>query len=109
MTQDILAISTILTDVEWTFNLKWDILFYHCSFLVVNIILNIMMIKHVNALKLKSEFESHSHKLIKKKRAFDAQKQEKNKDLIFIININEDLEYISDASDDDVDDNEYDK
>ncbi len=41
-----------------------------------------MMIKHVNALKLKSEFKSH--KLIKEKRAFDAQKQEKNKDLIFI-------------------------
>ncbi len=107
MTQDILAISVILTDVEWTFNLKWDVLSYHCSFLVANIISNIMMIKHVNALKLKSEFESHE--LIKKKRAFDAQKQEKNKDLIFIININEDLEYISDASDDDVDDNEHDK
>ncbi len=66
-----------------------------------------MMIKHVNALKLKSKFKSH--KLIKKKRAFDAQKQEKNKDLIFIIDINEDLEYISDALNDDVDDNEHDK
>ncbi len=66
-----------------------------------------MMIKHANALKLKSKFESH--KLIKKKRAFDAQKQEKNKDLVFIININEDLEYISDASNDDVDDNKHDK
>ncbi len=66
-----------------------------------------MMIKHVNALKLKSEFESH--KLIKEKRAFDAQKQEKNKDLVFIIDVDEDLEYISDASNDDVDDNEHDK
>ncbi len=66
-----------------------------------------MMIKHVNALKLKSKFEFHE--LIKKKRAFDAQKQEKNKDLIFIININKDLEYISNASDDDVDDNKHDK
>ncbi len=66
-----------------------------------------MMIKHVNALKLKSEFKSHE--LIEKKRAFDAQKQEKNKDLIFIIDINEDLEYISNASDDDVDDDEHDK
>jgi len=66
-----------------------------------------MMIKHANALKLKSKFESH--KLIKKKRVFDAQKQEKNKDLVFIININKDLEYISDASNDDVDDNEHDK
>ncbi len=66
-----------------------------------------MMIKHVKALKLKSEFESHE--FIKKKRAFNAQKQEKNKDLIFIININEDLKYISDVSNDDVDDNEHDK
>jgi len=66
-----------------------------------------MMIKHVNALKLKSKFEFHE--LIKKKRAFDAQKQEKNKDLIFIININKDLEYISNASDNDVDDNKHDK
>jgi len=67
-----------------------------------------MMIKHANAVKLKAEFESH--KLIEEKRAFDAQKQEKNKDLIFIINVNEDLKYISDASsNDDVDDNERDK
>jgi len=66
-----------------------------------------MMIKHVNALKLKSEFKSHE--FIEKKRAFNAQKQEKNKDLVFIIDINEDLEYISDASDDDVDDDEHDK
>ncbi len=66
-----------------------------------------MMIKHANALKLKSEFEFYE--LIKEKKAFDAQKQEKNKDLIFIININEDLKYISDASNDDVDDNEHDK
>jgi hypothetical protein len=49
------------------------------------------------------------HELIKKKRAFDAQKQEKNKDLIFIINIDEDLKYISNASDDDINDNEHDK
>ncbi len=66
-----------------------------------------MMIKHANAMKVKSEFKSH--KFIKKKRAFDAQKQEKNKDLIFIIDINEDLEYINDASNDDVNDNEHDK
>jgi len=67
-----------------------------------------MMIKHADAVKLKAEFESHE--LIEKKRAFDAQKQEKNKDLIFIIDVNEDLKYISDAlSDDDVDDNERDK
>jgi len=66
-----------------------------------------MMIKHVNALKLKSEFKSH--KLIKKKKTFNAQKQEKNKNLIFIININEDLKYISNASDDDVNDNKHDK
>jgi len=67
-----------------------------------------MMIKHVNAVKLKAEFKSY--KLIKEKRTFDAQKQEKNKDLIFIININEDFKYISDASsNDDVDDNECDK
>ncbi len=107
MTRDILAILAILTDVERTFNLKRDVLSYHHSSLVVNIILNIMMIKHANALKLKLEFESHE--LIEKKRAFDAQKQEKNKDLVFIIDINEDLEYISDASDDNVDDNEHDK
>jgi len=66
-----------------------------------------MMIKHVNALKLKSEFKSY--KLIKKKKAFDAQKQEKNKDLIFIININKDLKYISDALSDDVDDYKHNK
>jgi len=37
-------------------------------------------------------------------------KQEKNKDLIFIIDINEDLKYISDASlNNDFDDNEHDK
>ncbi len=67
-----------------------------------------MMIKHANAVKLKAEFKSY--KLIKEKRTFDAQKQEKNKDLIFIININEDFKYISDASsNDDVDDNECDK
>jgi len=67
-----------------------------------------MMIKHANAVKLKAEFKSH--KLIEEKRAFDTQKQEKNKDLIFIINVNEDLKYISDASsNDDVDDNERDK
>ncbi len=67
-----------------------------------------MMIKHADAVKLKAEFESHE--LIKEKRAFDAQKQEKNKDLIFIMNVNKDLEYISNASsDDDVDDNEHDK
>ncbi len=108
MTQDILAISAISTNVEWVFNLKWDLLFYYCSFLVVNIILNIMMIKYADAVKLKAEFKSHE--LIKEKRAFDAQKQEKNKDLIFIIDVNEDLEYISDASsNDDVDDNEHDK
>ncbi len=107
MTQDILAISAISTNVERVFNLRWNILFYHCSSLVINIISNIMMIKHVNALKLKSKFEFHE--LIKKKRAFDAQKQEKNKYLIFIININKDLEYISNASDDDVDDNKHDK
>jgi hypothetical protein len=47
--------------------------------------------------------------LLRKKRAFDTQKQEKNKDLIFIINIDEDLEYISDASDNDVNDNEHNK
>jgi len=87
--------------------LRQDVLSYRRSSLVANIISNIMMIKHANALKLKSKFESHE--LIKKKRAFDAQKQEKNKDLVFIIDINEDLEYISDASDDDVDDNEHDK
>ncbi len=108
MTQDILAISAILTDVERVFNLKQDVLSYRCSYLVVNIILNIMMIKHADAVKLKAEFKSHE--LIKEKRAFDAQKQEKNKDLVFIIDVNEDLEYISDASsDDDVDDNERDK
>jgi len=108
MTQDILAISAISTDVERVFNLKRDLLSYHRSSLVVNIILNIMMIKHADAVKLKAEFESHE--LIKEKRAFDAQKQEKNKDLVFIIDVNEDLEYISDASsDDDVDDNERDK
>ncbi len=108
MTQDILAISAILTDVERVFNLKQDVLSYCCSYLVVNIILNIMMIKHADAVKLKAEFKSHE--LIKEKRAFDAQKQEKNKDLVFIIDVNEDLEYISDASsDDDVDDNKRDK
>jgi len=37
-----------------------------------------MMIKHADAVKLKAEFKSHE--LIKEKRAFDAQKQEKNKD-----------------------------
>jgi len=88
--------------------LKRDLLSYHCSSLVVNIILNIIMIKHADAVKLKAEFKSYE--LIKEKRAFDAQKQEKNKDLIFIIDVNEDLEYISDASsNDDVDDNERDK
>ncbi len=108
MTQDILTISTISTDVERVFNLKQDVLSYHCSFLVVNIILNIMIIKHANAVKLKAEFKSYE--LIKEKRAFDAQKQEKNKDLVFIIDVNEDLEYISNASsNDDVDDNERDK
>ncbi len=67
-----------------------------------------MMIKHADAVKLKAEFESY--KLIEEKRAFNAQKQEKNKDLIFIINVNEDLEYISNASsNDDVNDNERDK
>ncbi len=108
MTRDILAISAISTDVEWVFNLRQDVLSYHCSSLVVNIILNIMMIKHADAVKLKAEFKSH--KLIEEKRAFDAQKQEKNKDLIFIIDVNEDLKYINDASsNDDVDDNERDK
>jgi len=108
MTQDILAISAILTDVERVFNLRRDVLSYHHSSLVVNIISNIMMIKHADAVKLKAEFKSH--KLIEEKRAFDAQKQEKNKDLVFIIDVNEDLEYISDASsNDDVDDNERDK
>jgi len=66
-----------------------------------------MIIKHVNTLKLKSEFKSY--KLIKKKRAFNTQKEEKNKDLIFIIDIDEDLKYISNASNNDVDDNEHDK
>ncbi len=67
-----------------------------------------MMIKHADAVKLNAEFKFHE--LIKEKRAFDAQKQEKNKDLIFIIDVNEDLKYISDASlNDDVDDNERDK
>jgi hypothetical protein len=67
-----------------------------------------MIIKHANAVKLKAEFKSYE--LIKEKRAFDAQKQEKNKDLVFIIDVNEDLEYISNASsNDDVDDNERDK
>jgi len=108
MTQDILAISTISTNVERVFNLKRNLLSYHCSFLVVNIILNIMMIKHADAVKLKAEFKFYE--LIEEKRAFNAQKQEKNKDLIFIINVNEDLKYISDASsNDDVDDNERDK
>jgi len=108
MTWDILAISAISTDVERVFNLKWDVLFYRRSSLVVNIILNIMMIKHADAVKLKAEFKSYE--LIEEKRAFDAQKQEKNKDLVFIIDVNEDLEYISDASsNDDVDDNERDK
>ena len=66
------------------------------------------MIKHADAVKLKAEFKFHE--LIKEKRAFDAQKQEKNKDLIFIIDINEDLKYISDASlNNDFDDNEHDK
>ncbi len=96
MTQDILAISAISTDVEWVFNLKWDLLSYRRSSFVVNIISNIMMIKHADAVKLKAEFKSH--KLIKEKKAFNAQKQEKNKDLIFIINVNENLEYISNAS-----------
>ncbi len=107
MTQDILAISAISTNVARVFNLRWYVLFYRCSFFVVNIISNIMMIKHANALKLKSEFESH--KFIEKKRAFNAQKLKKNKDLIFIIDINEDLKYISNALNDDVDDNEHDK
>ncbi len=67
-----------------------------------------MMIKHADAVKLKAKFEFH--KLIKEKRAFNAQKQEKNKDLIFIIDVNEDLKYISNASsNDNVDDNEHDK
>jgi len=67
-----------------------------------------MMIKHADVVKLKAEFKSHE--LIKEKRAFDAQKQEKNKDLIFIIDVNEDLKYINDASsNDDVDDNKRDK
>ncbi len=78
MTQDILTILAISINVEQVFNLKWDLLFYRCSSLVVNIILNIMMIKHADAVKLKAEFKSHE--LIKEKRAFDAQKQEKNKD-----------------------------
>ncbi len=72
MTQDILAILAISTDVERVFNLRWDILSYRCSSLVVNIILNIMMIKHADAVKLKAEFKSH--KLIEEKRAFNAQK-----------------------------------
>ena len=66
-----------------------------------------MMIKHADAVKLKAKFKSH--KLIKEKRAFDAQKQEKNKDLIFIININKDLKYISDALNDNVDDYKHNK
>ncbi len=68
-----------------------------------------MMIKHADAVKLKAEFKSHE--LIKEKRTFNAQKQEKKKDLVFIIDVNEDLEYISDASSDDNvdDDNERDK
>ncbi len=108
MTRDILAISAISTDVERVFNLRRDVLSYHCSSLVANIILNIIMIKYADAVKLKAEFKSHE--LIKEKRAFDAQKQEKNKDLIFIIDVNEDLEYISNvSSNDDVDDNERDK
>jgi len=108
MTRDILAISAISTDVERVFNLKRDVLSYHRSSLVINIISNIMMIKHADAVKLKAEFKSHE--LIEEKRAFDAQKQEKNKDLVFIIDVNEDLEYISNASsNDDVDDNERDK
>ncbi len=77
MTQDILTISAISTDVERVFNLKQDILFYRCSSFVINIILNIMMIKHADAVKLKAEFKSHE--LIKEKKAFNAQKQEKNK------------------------------
>ncbi len=72
MTQDILAILAISTDVERVFNLRWDILSYRRSSLVVNIILNIMMIKHADAVKLKAEFKSH--KLIEEKRAFNAQK-----------------------------------
>jgi len=108
MTRDILAISAISTNVERVFNLRRDLLSYRRSSLVVNIILNIMMIKHADAVKLKAKFKSHE--LIKEKRAFDAQKQEKNKDLIFIIDVNEDLKYISDASsNNDVDDNEHDK
>ncbi len=70
MTQDILAISAILIYVERVFNLKRDVLSYHCSFFVVNIILNIMMIKHADAVKLKAKFKSH--KLIEEKKAFDA-------------------------------------
>ncbi len=70
MTQDILTISAISTNVEWVFNLKWDLLSYCCSFLIVNIILNIMMIKHADAVKLKAEFKSHE--FIKEKRAFNA-------------------------------------
>jgi len=67
-----------------------------------------MMIKHADTVKLKAEFKSY--KLIEEKRAFNAQKQEKNKDLVFIIDVNKDLEYISDASlNDNVDDNERDK
>ncbi len=67
-----------------------------------------MIIKHTDAVKLKAKFKFY--KLIKEKRAFDAQKQEKNKDLVFIIDVNEDLEYISDASlNNDVDDNKHNK
>ncbi len=65
MTQDILAISAISTNVERVFNLKQDLLSYCCSSLVVNIILNIMMIKHANAVKLKAKFSFTS--LLKRK------------------------------------------
>ncbi len=72
MTWDILTISAISTNVERVFNLKQDLLFYYCNFLVVNIILNIKIIKHADAVKLKAKFKSHE--FIKEKRAFNAQK-----------------------------------
>jgi hypothetical protein len=47
--------------------------------------------------------------LLRRKELSMHRNKKRTKNLIFIINIDEDLKYISDASDDNVDDNEHDK
>lgn len=100
MTADILTIAATSVEVEKLFNQARDLIIYRRSKMLIATISDIMLIKHADASELKQEYES---KELKENKAQYLKKQaQDNKDLDFRLNVKEDLTFISDTEEEEI-------